>query len=119
MSIPWNPSQRERVTALIDAHPARSGECAVLARGILPVARERDGSAEGLLIRPRPGYGVYVVPRIGETTWYHHVAVGAENHVVDALTGVPGTPRPEYLLAHWEYADDLAVDPDDLADACL
>lgn len=119
MSILWNRRQRERVTALMDAYPARSGECAALARALLPVAWERDRGAEGLLIRPRPGYGVYVVPRVGEVMWFHHVAVGTEEHVLDALTGGVGTPRAEYLEAHWEYPDELSVDPDDLADPCL
>lgn len=119
MPIRWSRVQLQQVSALIDAHPVRSGECADLARRILPVARERDAAAAGMVIRPLPDHGIYVVPRVGGTRWRHHVTVAAENHCVDALTGAPGTPRGDYLEQHWSYAEELSMELDDLEDPCL
>lgn len=119
MAISWTPRQLEQVVDLIEAHPARIGRCADLARRILPIARDVDPRAHGVVIRPLPGRGWFVEPRIGGTMWRHHVTVAAEMHVVDALTGAAGMERERYREAHWVHADDLSFKPDDLEDPCL
>lgn len=119
MAIPWTGPQSDRVGALIGAHPPDGGRCADLARAILPIARDLDGNAHGCVIRPLPGHGRYVAPRVGGTMWRHHVTVGVAAHFVDALTDVPGTPSADYPDAHWLHADALSIKPDDLEDPCL
>jgi hypothetical protein len=40
MGVDWSNVQRQRVEAVLEAHPAASGRCEQAARGVLPVARE-------------------------------------------------------------------------------
>lgn len=87
-------------------HPVQSGRCAVAARGILPIGRERD--PRSLIWRLEPAEGRYVVPRVKlDALWYFHVTVETDAHCLDALTGVGGTPRASYLDEHWTHSDAI------------
>lgn len=119
VAVAWTSAQEAEVERLLRAHPAATGRCASLARDLLPIARGRDADAHGLLIRPKPGQGRYVVPRAGTHRWFHHVTVGVEAHCVDALTGKAGTERGQYLPRHWRHPDALCVERSDLEDPCL
>jgi len=119
MAVEWSPAQVARVEEAITQHPADSGQCADLARRIVPIGQERDPDAHALLIRPRPRRGRYVLPRIGHLRWQHHVTSSVEAHCVDALTGASGMERENYLEAFLEFADDLRVERTDLEDSWL
>ncbi len=106
MSIEWTPGQRERVQALLTKHPVPSARCEAAARGILPIGRERDGTAQ--IWRLDPAEGRYVVPRVRlKFPWFYHLTVETEAHCVDALTGVDGTSRATYLDEHWTEVDAI------------
>lgn len=113
MAIAWDPSQATRVSDILSRYPVDSGQCALAAREIHPVARERDPGAGAWQLWP--GEGRYVVPKVPlRRPWYYHVTVEAEGHCVDALTGVPGTSRADYVKTHWRY-DAMRWEPDDLS----
>jgi hypothetical protein len=106
MPISWSPPQREMVARVLARHPAESNRCGQAAREILPVARQVDAGARARKLLPLEGRFV-VTKRPLEQRWYQHVAVHAQEHVVDALTGVEGTPARSYLEQHWMYPESL------------
>lgn len=123
MAIPWTNDRAGRVGALMEEHPLERG-CAALGRALLPVAREQDPSAVGIVIRASAGQTRYpCIETRGRPPlyWFHHVTVGLLEHCVDALTGVPGTRQEAYLDTHFANAPDLSFDPTDpdLEDASL
>lgn len=123
MAVPWTPAEAGTVDALIAAHPITGG-CAPLARALLPVARGRDVSAQGLVIRADADQVKYacVRHRLGGRYWYHHVTVGVAEHCVDAVTGTPGVEQQRYLTELFDNAPgELYFDRSDpdLADESL
>lgn len=108
MTIPWPSTQAQVVSAAIDAHPPESGQCAALARQLVPEAQQIDRDATGVVIRPKPGRGRFVVLKGDvEYPWRHHVTTRAEVHCVDALTGPGGMPDAEYREELWAHHDML------------
>lgn len=101
MAIAWNASQAERVAAVLTENPIDSARCGTAARTIHPIGRERDSASMVWQLWPREGR--YVVPRATlRRPWYYHCTVEVESHCVDALTGVPGTSRADYVREHWK-----------------
>lgn len=111
MAIPWSNVQRRRVSRELARLPPQSGRCQDAARGILPVAREVDPSACGILIKPA-GRARYVLPKVAlaGSPWRFHVTVQATQHYVDALTGADGTPIDSYFDEHWKYSEPEAYE---------
>ena len=109
MPIEWTSAQKHKVGRILRECPALSGKCELAAKRILPLARERDSAAKARRLVPVPGRGFFVNPRVslGGARWFHHVAVNAERHYVDALTGVDGTEEERYLEEHWKYPEAL------------
>jgi hypothetical protein len=111
MAIPWKPIQRQVVDAVLQQHPADSGQCDDAAKKILPLAQECDENARILRIRPKLR-ARYVVPRIKlARPWFEHQTTEALLHYVDALTGSDGTAASDYLLKYWEHPAFLDVQP--------
>lgn len=104
MTLSWLPAQRDKVSEVLDRYPAASNRCEAAAREILPVARELETGARARKLFPTEGR--FLVPR-GGMRWWEHVAVHVQEHVVDALTGVDGTPEPSYLGQHYLYPERL------------
>ncbi|MCB9760483.1 MAG: hypothetical protein H6739_11645 [Alphaproteobacteria bacterium] len=116
MSVDWPPDKAEQIDSLIDAHPVESGRCASLARSILPIAREQDADAQGVIVKANAAQTRYpcMKPRIHGVWWFHHVTLGVEGHFVDALTGTQGTERAHYLTTHFSNAPgELRFDESD------
>jgi 23S rRNA G2069 N7-methylase RlmK/C1962 C5-methylase RlmI len=117
MAIPWEPSQRRAVYEVLQRYPASSGRCHEAAAQILPVAREYDGDARILRIIPSSKLprARFVIPRIKPAEpwrrWYEHHTTEAVLHFVDSLTGVDGTAVDAYLKKHWDYPEDLEIQP--------
>lgn len=94
MPIAWTRPQRQRVQRALRDHPADSGRCEQAARRILPTAHERDAAAQIWQLWPADEDASFVIPKApAGVLWYIHYTVEAEQHCVDALTGVDGTPR--------------------------
>lgn len=106
MAIPWSNAQRRTVGSALDKHPVDSGRCVEAAKLILPSALENDPDSE--IWELWPAEGQFVLPRrsIG-ARWYFHATLETQDHYVDALTGVDGTPRVSYLNEHWQESDAL------------
>jgi hypothetical protein len=114
MPIAWTRPQRQRVQRALRDHPADSGRCEQAARRILPTAHERDAAAQIWQLRPADEDASFVIPKApAGVLWYIHYTVEAEQHCVDALTGVDGTPRDSYLETHWKAPDQLRWVPDE------
>ncbi len=114
MSISWSSVQRSQVAETLERNPAESNRCHQAAGEILPVARQVDPDASKRKLLPREGW--FVVPlKPLEHRWYEHVAVHAQAHVVDALTGADGTPEHLYLHQHWKYPEYLVWQDEALA----
>lgn len=96
MAVGWSERQEGVVRGALAEHDVDSGECALAAAKILPVALERDRSA--VARRCDPNYGRFVSP---QRKWYHHVSVRVEGHHVDALTGAPGLECDDYFSTYW------------------
>ncbi len=110
MSIEWTAKQRREVEECLARNPANSGNCLEVARGILPIGQEQDVNARPWKLRPRPGQGRFVVPKVSVgNRWFHHFTVEAVEHCVDALTGPDGTQIPGYLAEHWRYSEALEL----------
>lgn len=108
MPIAWTRPQRQRVQRALRDHPADSGRCEQAARRILPPAHERDAAAQIWQLWPADEDASFVIPKVpAGVLWYLHYTVEAEQHCVDALTGVDGTPRDSYLETHWKAPDQL------------
>jgi hypothetical protein len=107
MAIGWPTRRRDAVARILRAHPKESRECEEAARKIMPHAREQDAKAVKWEIRPKPGKGRVLAPRVsvGEDPWFHHVFVETEQHGVDSLTGVHGTPAEDYLETHFYHTE--------------
>jgi len=108
MAVEWSDSQSESLQKLLDRYPVASGQCGVLARAILPIARNLSGEARGLRITPKPGVGYFVVTKSGRS-WPCHALVAVEEHGVDALTGLSGTLLQHYLATYWKYIEYLEM----------
>jgi hypothetical protein len=126
MAVMWTTAQREHVEDRLAARPLGASHwCVALAREILPIARERDIAARGLVIRPAFGLVRYPTMRSRNRAappWFHHVTVAVDGHGVDALTGANGTDLAAYLTTHFENTPgDLCFDERDanLEDPCL
>lgn len=119
MGVEWSDSQRIRVSGLIEEHPVTTSDCAVLGRKVLPIGRERDAAAHGLVVRANTTQTRFAClkPRHGQVKrrWFHHVTVAVDEHGVDALAGVDGTPLASYLREHFivNHANDLWLDHSD------
>ena len=114
MPIAWTRPQRQRVQRALRDHPADSGWCEQAARRILPTAHERDAAAQIWQLWPADEDASFVIPKMPSgVLWYIHYTVEAEQHCVDALTGVDGTPRDSYLETHWKAPDQLRWVPDE------
>jgi hypothetical protein len=112
MPIAWTRPQRQRVQRALRDHPADSGRCEQAARRILPTAHERDAAAQIWQLWPADEDASFVIPKApAGVLWYVHYTVEAEQHCVDALTGVDGTPRDSYLETHWKAPDQLRWGP--------
>jgi hypothetical protein len=105
MPISWTPAQHEKVSEVLDRYPAESNRCEAAAKEILPMARELEATARAHKLVPLEGR--FLVPKRG-MRWWEHVAVHVRQHVVDALTGVDGTPVQSYPGQHYLYPDRLA-----------
>ena len=108
MAIDWRDSQRTRVDKSLCDHPLESGRCQEAAREILPVATEIDAGARTRLLRPKPGEGRFVVPKVKlGVRWYDHYSVNAQRHYVDALTGVDPARAGRDLLPYLPNTGDV------------
>ncbi|QRN98018.1 hypothetical protein JRI60_02790 [Archangium violaceum] len=109
MAIPWSSEQRRAVDAVLQRHPRDSGRCDEAAQAILPIAKQCDGNARILRIRPK-GRARFVEPKLKPTMpWYEHHTTEVAVHCVDSLTGPDGTNVNAYLDTHWEHTDWLDV----------
>lgn len=106
MPVSWSPLQHSQVTEVLRQHPAESNRCYQAARDILPVARQVDAGACARKLVPREGRFIVPKPPL-RVRWFEHAAVHVQQHVVDAVTGVEGTPERSYLEAHWMYPGSL------------
>lgn len=109
MAVRWSESQREQVQVLID-HPVTSSECFALGRSVLPIGREVDPHAHGVVVRPNTRLVRLLRPRHAEAKWwFEHATVVVEQRGVDALAGLDGTPMSEYVSRHFELEDEREV----------
>lgn len=114
MAIRWR--DLNSVTEVLDSHPPHSNSCDDAARTLLPHAKEVDGSAYTISVRPK-NKERYVVPKgMKNPLWFMHYACSVSEHCVDALTGPPGTTQDKYLTEHWEYPNCLVIAPEDIPD---
>lgn len=123
MAVPWSPTLARQVHELV-ADYAVSDPCAELSRRLLPMAREQDPDALGLVVRANTAQVRYPVvkPRGTRLWWFYHVTVHVDQHCVDALTGASGTPDTLYFETHFDnQPGDLRFDDSDpdLEDPCL
>ena len=107
--LSWTPLQRAAVDRTLHEHPPESGRCAQAARAVLPHATELDADASALVIEPTEGIYVETVHGHGGQPWFHHVTVGADEHRVDAMTGVDGHPAASYMGKYFRHTDALSV----------
>ena len=117
MALNWSPTQRSSVEQALRDFPLLSGECANLARRILPIAVALDPAAQALVIAPRRGR--FVCQRGSSHRWFHHVTTATADHRVDALTGIDGCPKEAYLSAYFHFPEELQITPTDLKDPRL
>jgi len=110
MAVDWSTTERDRLHALIQAHPVDSSACAELGRKVVPIGRERDANAHGVVIRPNTRLVRLLKPRHPNVEWwFNHVTVAVLEHGVDALAGVEGTPMDEYMPTHFDFQDPREV----------
>jgi hypothetical protein len=114
MTIGWNPDQRTRVTDALRKFPYDSDRCAAAARLILPVAREVDEAAGGLMLTGHDGAPFILSKSPKPRSFSHHVLVEADGHRVDALTGEDGHDAGSYLEEFWQYPEFLRVEDVDV-----
>lgn len=126
MTINWNDEQKAAVEQATREHPPQSNQCLAAARKILPAARTTDSEAKARLFECGDE-GLFLATKksgiTGGARWEQHVAVKTQAHVVDAMTGVPGTEEDRYLDAHFLYPDvivhsDLEEVPEGLRHRC-
>lgn len=70
MAVAWQERQRRLVQEELHNHPIESGQCAVLARRLLPLAKEIDAEAHNLLLTPKVGR--FLPLRQGQRRWASH-----------------------------------------------
>ena len=117
MTVAWSDEQRNQVQDALTHHPLDSGQCAALARALLPVAVELDPGAHNVLLTPTSGR--YLVLRDRPRRWYYHATTAVANHRVDALTGADGHSATTYLPHYFLYDDTIRETVSTLEDACL
>lgn len=103
MPLDWTLRQRAKVETVFAQHPVESKRCMEAARGVLPVAQQRDLHARARVLRSDG----LVLPREGPPWFHHHVATLTRSHDLDAFTGADGCPDEEYLERHWQFPDVL------------
>lgn len=110
MPVNWTDEERSDVDLAIARHPLESGRCAALARAVFAVGVRRDERTAGRQVRPRHSAARFVLPRKPlRRHWGTHTFAETHRHAVDALTKTDGCPADEYLGAHWQYPDALAI----------
>jgi hypothetical protein len=114
MTIGWNPDQRTRVIDALRKFPYDTDRCAAAARLILPVAREVDEGAGGLMITGLDGAPFILSESPKRRSFSHHVLVEADRHRVDAFTGEDGHDAGSYLQKFWQYPESLCVEDIDV-----
>jgi hypothetical protein len=114
MAISWNDDQRALVERALHKYSWKGDRCAAAARAVLPVAKEIDRTAYGLLITGRDEAPFILTKEPKRRKFDYHVLVEAEEHRVDAITGADGWNAAEYLNRYWQYPKELNVEPVDV-----
>lgn len=109
VAVDWTAPERTVVEDGLARFPISSGRCAALARVVHGVGSKRDKTTKGRQITPKSA-ARFVVPKCDvPPKWWSHTYVDTHQHSVDALTGVNGCPRDDYLETHWTYCECLRV----------